>query len=99
MRSLFGEGTDHSVTQIAASGTGGPFQFGGAASNRGQPEHCFTQDRLTSPGGLVTLTSANVGSVSRLRGVAVAAGVINRTRSTSPGPWEAVDQAWPWLRD
>lgn len=77
LHSLYGVGTDITVTQTAAPGTGGPFQFGGAAPSRGQPGQSFTQDRLASPGGLATLKSADVGAVSRLQGVAGAAGVLN----------------------
>ena len=76
LHSLYGVGTDITVTQAAAAGTGGPFRFGGSPSSGFQPGQTINQSRLTSTGGLTTIPSKDVNSISRLRGVAGATGVL-----------------------
>lgn len=79
LHSLYGVGTDITVTKTATPGSGGPFRFGGSPPTRSQQGQTFSRDRLTSAGGLTTLNSADVTAISKLNGVAGASGTLNLT--------------------
>jgi len=76
LHSLYGVGTDITVTKTAAAGSGGPFRFGGTPPTRSQAGQGFTRDRLTSTGGLTTIPSKAVTGISQLKGVSGATGVL-----------------------
>ena len=74
LHSLYGVGTDISVTQSAKSGSGGAQQFAmnpGSSKKQGQS---FARDRVTSTMGLALLTNAKVSSIKSLSGVSSAVG-------------------------
>ena len=74
LHSLYGVGTDISVTQSAKNGSGGPQQFAmnpGSTKKQGQS---FARDRVTSTMGLALLTNAKVSSIKSLHGVSSAVG-------------------------
>ena len=74
LHSLYGVGTDISVSKTAQRGSGGPQQFAmnpGSTKKQGQS---FARDRVTSTMGLALLPAAKVSSVSALQGVSSAVG-------------------------
>ena len=78
LHALYGVGTDLTVTQAAATGSGGPSSFRvGGGIRRSIPKNgtYFSKSLLvSSAGGLGTLSSSSVTSISRLPGVSAAAG-------------------------
>jgi ABC-type antimicrobial peptide transport system permease subunit len=73
LKSLYGVGTDITVTQAAGAGTGGPARFGLNPNQAQQGEKFSRDDILTGP-GLGTLTTKQVASLSKVSGVKVVAG-------------------------
>ena len=74
LHSLYGVGTDITVTQSAQRGSGGPQQFGmnpGSAQKQGQR---FSRDAVTSTMGLALVADKKVTSIAGLRGVRAAVG-------------------------
>jgi ABC-type lipoprotein release transport system permease subunit len=74
LHSLYGVGTDITVTQSAQRGSGGPQQFGmnpGSAQKQGQR---FSRDAVTSTMGLALVAEKKVTSIAGLRGVSAAVG-------------------------
>ncbi len=74
LHSLYGVGTDISVTQSAKSGSGGAQQFAmnpGSTKKQGQS---FARDRVTSTMGLALLSTTKVTAVKSLSGVSSAVG-------------------------
>jgi ABC-type lipoprotein release transport system permease subunit len=74
LHSLYGVGTDITVTQSAQRGSGGPQQFGmnpGGAQKQGQR---FSRDAVTSTMGLALVADKKVTSIAGLRGVSAAVG-------------------------
>src|ERR1700760_4713602 len=82
LHSLYGVGTDITVTQTPTAGSGGPVGFGfrGQIGNRTRPAAGtkIDVDRLTSI-GLGTLTASSVTHIDQLHNVAGAAGVLSLT--------------------
>jgi ABC-type antimicrobial peptide transport system permease subunit len=82
LHSLYGVGTDITVTKAPSANSGGPFGFrvGQRPRSFTRPKAgtTFTRSTLT-PRGLGTLTAADVRSVSALHGVAVAGGALDLT--------------------
>jgi putative ABC transport system permease protein len=83
LHSLYGVGTDITVTKAPSANSGGPFGFrvGGrrpTTSTRPKAGTKFTRSTLI-PRGLGTLSASDVGSVSALHGVAVAGGALALT--------------------
>lgn len=76
LSSLYGVGTDLTVTKPATAGTGGGFRFSGTPSSSAQAGQSFAQDHLTSAAGLTTISDSDVTSVSKLKGVAGATGAL-----------------------
>jgi len=77
LHSLYGVGTDITVTKTATPSSSGGFRFGGAPANRGQSGQSFSRDRLSSAPGLTTLQETEVSSISKLKGVAGTTGTLN----------------------
>jgi ABC-type antimicrobial peptide transport system permease subunit len=88
LHSLYGVGTDITVTKEASRGSGGPFGFHvrGRPSGSSQPKagQKFSRDVLTA-GSLGTLSSSTVTQVARTRDVAAAAGALSATDLTISG--------------
>jgi len=81
LHSLYGVGTDINVTQTPTAGSGGPTRFGFGGGNSGskpQSGTSFSRSVLTS-GGLGTLQSSAVTTVSGLKNVSAAAGALTLT--------------------
>jgi putative ABC transport system permease protein len=76
LSSLYGVGTDLTVTKPATAGTGGGFRFSGTPPSSAQAGQSFAQDNLTSAGGLTTIPASDVSSISNLKGVAGATGAL-----------------------
>jgi ABC-type lipoprotein release transport system permease subunit len=94
LHSLYGVGTDITVTKTPAAGSGGPraFGFGGAVGSRTRPAAGTTidVDNLTSR-GLGTIKSSSVASVAGLRQVAAAAGGLTLTDTKITGKIPAIN--------
>jgi len=77
LRSLYGVGTDVTVTESPASGSGGGtrFNFGGGEPGQGSTGTSFSRDIL-SGGGMGTIESSSVTTVSNLKDVSGVAGVL-----------------------
>jgi ABC-type antimicrobial peptide transport system permease subunit len=73
LHSLYGVGTDVTVTRTAKAGTGGPARFG-LAPGQNQQGRRFSRDRITPTQGLAALSSAKVQTVASLPHVAAATG-------------------------
>jgi ABC-type antimicrobial peptide transport system permease subunit len=75
LHSLYGVGTDMSVTQTAAAGSGGPQRFSlggsGTAPAAGTP---FARDVLSASAGSATFSSSKVAEIEKLKGVNAASG-------------------------
>jgi ABC-type lipoprotein release transport system permease subunit len=76
LSSLYGVGTDLTVTKPATAGTGGGFRFSGTPPSSAQAGQSFAQDHLTSAGGLTTISASDVTSIADLKGVAGATGAL-----------------------
>jgi len=77
LRSLYGVGTDVTVTESPASGSGGGtrFNFAGGQPGQGSTGTSFSRDILVG-GGMGTIKSSSVTTVSNLKDVSGAAGVL-----------------------
>lgn len=80
LHSLYGVGTDITVTQAPAAGAGGPggfgFGFSGGTRSRPAPGSKFNSNRLSS-GRLGPIGAGSVTSIGRLRQVAAATGSLS----------------------
>jgi ABC-type antimicrobial peptide transport system permease subunit len=76
LHSLYGVGTDISVTEPATPGSGGGFHFGGGPTTRAQAGTPFSTDHLSSSSGLGTFSSKTITSISKEKGVSGAAGAL-----------------------
>jgi putative ABC transport system permease protein len=88
LHSLYGVGTDVTVTQSPSRGSGGPqgFRIGGGSGTRSRPKagtH-FSRDTLISA-GLGTLKQSSVSEISRLPQVSAAAGALTLTDNRVSG--------------
>lgn len=88
LHSLYGVGTDVTVTQSPARGSGGPQGFrvggGGGTGSRPKAGTHFSRDTLMSA-GLGTLKQSSVSEISRLRHVSAAAGALTLTDNRVSG--------------
>ena len=94
LHSLYGVGTDITVTKAPAAGAGGArsFGFGGAIGSRTRPAAGTKIDADTLRNfGLGTLSSASVTSVSKLKDVAAAAGGLTLTDTKITGTIPAIN--------
>ncbi|HEY1329908.1 MAG TPA: ABC transporter permease [Actinomycetota bacterium] len=79
LQSLYGVGTDVTVTKAATFGSGGPARFGlnpGSQSRQGQS---FSRDRILASPGLGTVSASSVSTVRSLPHVSAAAGSLSLT--------------------
>jgi putative ABC transport system permease protein len=94
LHSLYGVGTDITVTRAPAASSGGPRSFGFAgaigSSTRPAAGTKIDVDTLRSL-GLGTLSSSSVSSVSKLRDVAAAAGGLTLTDTRITGTIPAIN--------
>ena len=77
LHSLYGVGTDVTVTQSPAAGSGGGtrFNFGGGPAGQQKSGTSFSRDILAS-GGMGTIKSSSVTTVAGLKDVSAAAGAL-----------------------
>jgi ABC-type antimicrobial peptide transport system permease subunit len=81
LHSLYGVGTDVTVTQSPAAGSGGPARFGFGGGNPGTRPSAgtsFSRSVLTG-GGLGTLPSSDVSKISGLKDVSATTGALTLT--------------------
>jgi putative ABC transport system permease protein len=83
LHSLYGVGTDMTVTETAAAGSGGPqsFSFTGpqADGTSGTKSSTSSQDNLTLAPGTAAIGAATLTKISRVDGVAKAVGSLTLT--------------------
>ncbi len=93
LHALYGEGTDITVTKTpTAGGAGGAFGFRGSTGTRTRPAAGTTIDIDTLRGaGLGTIGSSSVSTVSKLNGVAAAAGGLTLTDTKITGKIPAIN--------
>ena len=84
LHSLYGVGTDVTVTQSPARGSGGPQGFRVGGGSRPKAGTHFSRDTLISA-GLGTLKQSSASEISRLRHVTAAAGALALTDSRVSG--------------
>jgi ABC-type antimicrobial peptide transport system permease subunit len=88
LHSLYGVGTDITVTKAPSRDSGGPFGFRvrgrPSGNNRPKAGQKFSRDVLV-PGSLGTMNSSAVTQVGRTRDVAAAAGALSATNLTISG--------------
>lgn len=80
LHSLYGVGTDITVTSAATPQSSGGFHFGGgppSGSSTPNANKVFSRDRLSSAPGLTTIDDSRVSSIAKLKGVAGATGTLN----------------------
>jgi putative ABC transport system permease protein len=96
LHSLYGEGTDITVTKTPTAGSGGPGAFGfrGQTGTRTRPAAGTTinVDSLRGP-GLGSIASSSVTTVSKLKGVAAAAGGLTLTDTKITGKIPAINSS------
>jgi ABC-type lipoprotein release transport system permease subunit len=96
LHSLYGEGTDITVTKTptAGSNTPGAFGFAGQTGTRTRPAAGTTIDVDTlRAAGLGSITSSSVTTVSKLNGVAAAAGGLTLTDTKITGKIPAINSS------
>jgi ABC-type antimicrobial peptide transport system permease subunit len=88
LHSLYGVGTDITVTKAPSRNAGGPFGFrvgrAGQSGSRPKAGEKFSRDILM-PGSLGTLSSSSVTKVAQTKDVAAAAGALSATDLTISG--------------
>jgi ABC-type antimicrobial peptide transport system permease subunit len=96
LHSLYGVGTDITVTKTPSAKSGGPFAFRvggpGGATQTPKAGTKFQRDTLMS-GPLGTLKASSVASISALRGVAAAAGALVLTDLSVSGTIPSASQS------
>src|SRR6201996_2328609 len=96
LHSLYGEGTDITVTKTPTAGTGGAGSSGfrGQTGTRTRPAAGTTIDVDTlRGGGLGSIASSSVTTVSKLKGVAAAAGGLTLTDTKITGKIPAINSS------
>ena len=77
LHSLYGVGTDITVSQTQKFGEGGPQRFGMQPPGQSQQGKKFSRDALTSSPGQKSISAAKVTAISGLRGVAATTGSLS----------------------
>jgi putative ABC transport system permease protein len=96
LHALYGQGTDITVTKTptAGSSTPGSFGFGGQTGTRTRPAAGTTINVDTLRGtGLGSIASSSVTTVSKLKGVAAAAGGLTLTDTKITGKIPAINSS------
>ena len=92
LHALYGQGTDITVTKAPAAISPGSFGFGGQTGTRTRPAPGTAIDIDTlRGGGLGTIGSSSVTTVSKLNGVAAAAGGLTLTDTKITGTVPAIN--------
>jgi ABC-type lipoprotein release transport system permease subunit len=96
LHALYGAGTDITVTKTPAAGSGAPGSFGfrgqTGTGTRPAPGTTISIDNLRA-GGLGTISSSSVSTVSKLSGVAAAAGGLTLTDTKITGKIPAINNS------
>jgi ABC-type lipoprotein release transport system permease subunit len=79
LRSLYGVGTDATVTTPAQPGEGGQARFGLNTGNEAQQGEDFGRDRLLAEPGLGVMSDEDVAAISELSGVESVSGGLSLT--------------------
>jgi ABC-type lipoprotein release transport system permease subunit len=77
LHSLYGVGTDITVSQTAKLGEGGPQRFGMQPPDASQRGKMYTRDAITASPGQQSLAGARVETIAGLDGVAAASGSLS----------------------
>ena len=96
LHSLYGVGTDVTVTQTPKAGsfTPGPFGFHGQVGSKSRPASGTKIDIDTlNSAGLGTLSAASVASVAKLHDVSAAAGALSLTDTVIKGKIPAINSS------
>ena len=94
LHALYGQGTDITVTKAPSASSAGSFGFRGATGTRTRPAAGTTIDIDTlRGGGLGTIGSSSVTTVSKLNGVAAAAGGLTLTDTKVTGKIPAINSS------
>jgi ABC-type lipoprotein release transport system permease subunit len=91
LHSLYGVGTDVTVTQSPASGSGRPTHFGFGGGAPGKAGTSFSRDVLVGA-GLGTLKSSSVTTISGLKDVSAASGALSLTDLSLSGTVQSGSQ-------
>jgi len=92
LHALYGQGTDITVTKAPAAVSPGSFGFGGQTGSRTRPAPGTAIDiDMLRGGGLGTIGSSSVTTVSKLKGVAAAAGGLTLTDTKITGTIPAIN--------
>jgi putative ABC transport system permease protein len=94
LRSLYGVGTDVTVTQSPTSGSGKPTQFGFGGGTPGKAGTSFSRNVLVGA-GLGTLNSPSVTTISGLKDVSGASGALSLTDLSLSGTVASGSQQGP----
>ena len=95
LHSLYGVGTDITVSQTQKFGEGGPQRFGMQPPGQSQQGKKFSRDALTSSPGQKSISAAKVTAISGLRGVAATTGSLSLSSLHVTGSF--ADRR-PWAR-
>jgi ABC-type lipoprotein release transport system permease subunit len=79
LHSLYGVGTDITVTKSIARGAAGPMQFGMNPRGSEQQGQRFSRDRVTTTPGLSVIEASKVTTITRAQGVSSAVGGLKLT--------------------
>jgi ABC-type antimicrobial peptide transport system permease subunit len=79
LHSLYGVGTDITVSQTAKLGEGGPQQFGMQPPSEAKRGKTFNRDAITASPGQQSLAAAKVETIAGLDGVSAAVGSLSLT--------------------
>lgn len=74
LHSLYGVGTDITVTQAAAAGTGGGARFGLNPTDRAQQGERFSRDQILQSPGSAAMSTDQVSKLSNMSGVSQVSG-------------------------
>ncbi len=94
LHALYGQGTDITVTKAPSASSAGSFGFRGATGTRTRPAAGTAIDIDTlHGGGLGTIDTSSVTTVSKLNGVAAAAGGLTLTDTKVTGTIPAINSS------
>ncbi len=79
LQSLYGVGTDITVTRAAEEGTGGPAEIGMNPGEREEQGERFARDRVTTARGQQMISEDRITQIAGLDGVSAAAGGLSLT--------------------
>ena len=96
LHSLYGVGTDITVSQTAKLGEGGPQRFGMQPPDASQRGKRFNRDAITASPGQQSLAATKVETIAGLDGVAAASGSLSLSSIHVEGSFaEMTGGGWP----